>query len=145
MNIRKATYKETQKILAHSFDVFNEATVGYAKLNRDKVRQLVTPFLNDGGYYLVYVEKNTIQGWVGIGQSIDVYTDDMIGIIAEIYVLPRYRKKGIAAKLCEEALSLFKEEGYNKVQLNVFEGNRAKHLYKKLGFQAVSTIMERSL
>jgi ribosomal protein S18 acetylase RimI-like enzyme len=38
-----------------------------------------------------------------------------------------------------------KEKGYKKVQLNVFSGNRAKHLYQNLGFQEVSTLMEKKL
>ena len=145
MTIRKATYRETQKILNHSVKVLKEATMGYIQANREIAFQMVSPFLSDGGHYLVYTENNAIQGWIGVGKANDYYSDEMIGIIPEIYVLPQYRKQGIAEKLCEEALRQLKEKGYKKVQLNVFSGNHAKHLYQKLGFQEVSTLMEKNL
>ena len=145
MTIRKATYSETQKILNHSLDVLKEATMGYIEARREIAIQMVSPFLSDGGHYLVYIENNVIQGWIGVGKTIDYYSEEMIGNIPEVYVLPQYRKQGVAEKLCEEALRQLKEKGYKKVQLNVFSGNHAKHLYQNLGFQEVSTLMEKKL
>lgn len=145
MTIRKATYNETQKILNHSLVVLKEATMGYVEPSREKARQLVSPFLSDGGYYLVQIENNVIQGWIGVGGTMDYYSDQMVGIIPEVYVLPQFRKQGVAEKLCKEVFRQLKEEGYKKVQLNVFSGNHVKHLYQKLGFQEVSILMERNL
>jgi ribosomal protein S18 acetylase RimI-like enzyme len=145
MTIRKATYSEIQKILNHSLDVLKEATMGYVEVRREIAFQMVSPFLSDGGYYLVYIENHVIQGWIGVGRTIDFHSEEIIGIIPEIYVLPEYRKQGVAEKLCEEALRHLKEKGYKKVQLNVFSGNHAKHLYQNLGFQEVSTLMEKKL
>lgn len=141
MKIRKATYRETQKILDHSLEVLKEASMGYVKPTKEKARQMVYPFLSDG-YYLVYKEDHVIKGWIAIASTIDYYTDNTIGIIPELYVLPAYRKQGVAEKLCKEALHCLKEEGHTKVQLNVFSGNQIKHLYQKLGFQEISTLME---
>ncbi|UOR13498.1 GNAT family N-acetyltransferase [Halobacillus amylolyticus] len=145
MSIRKATYSETQKILGHSLEVLKEATMGYVDPVPDKVQQMVAPFLLDGGYYLVDCHNNVIQGWIGVGRTTDYYTDEMVMFIPEIYVLPQYRNQGVAEKLCKEVVRHLKDEGYKKIQLNVFSGNHVKHLYQKLGFQEVSTLMELKL
>jgi ribosomal protein S18 acetylase RimI-like enzyme len=145
MTIRKATYSETQNILDHSLDVLKEATMGYVEARREIAFQMVSPFLSNGGYYLVYMENHVIRGWIGVGRTVDYYSEEMIGFIPEIYVLPQYRKQGVAEKLCEEALRHLKEKGYQRVQLNVFSGNHAKHLYQNLGFQEVSILMEKNL
>lgn len=144
MAIRKATYREMQKISSHYAEVLKEATMGYLEAKRELAHQMVTPFLSGGGYYLVFIENNAIQGWIGVGKTLDYYSDKIVGIIPEIYVLPQYRKRGVAEKLCEEALRQLKDKGYKKVQLNVFSGNHAKHLYQNLGFQEVSTLMEKN-
>ena len=145
MTIRKATYSETQTILDYALVVLEEATMGSVKQSPEKALQWVSPFLSDGGYYLVHIENNVIQGWVGVGRTFDFNTEEMVGFIPEIFVLPQYRKQGIAEKLCMEAFSKLKEQGYKKVQLNVFSGNPVKNLYYKLGFQDVSTLMQKDL
>src|SRR5699024_8814924 len=109
-------------------------TLGYVKPSLEKAYHMVSPSLSDGGYYLVHTEKSVIQGWIGVGHSYDFYTDEMVGVITELYVLQAYRTQGIAEKLCKEALKQLKDSGYKNVQLNVFNGNGAKHLYEKLGF-----------
>ncbi|SNZ09446.1 Ribosomal protein S18 acetylase RimI [Terribacillus aidingensis] len=145
MSIRRATHTETQTIWNYSFNVFNEATMGYGKLTSDKVLQMAASFLHNGGYYLVHNENNIIQGWIGVARIVDYYKNDMAGFIFEIYVLPYFRKQGVAEKLCEAAFRQLSAEGLNKVQLNVFAGNRAKHLYQKLGFQEISSLMEKKI
>lgn len=145
MRIRKATHSETQKILNQSLEVLKEATMGYVVQKQEKALEMVSPFLSNGGYYLVYVEDNVVGGWIGVGSTTNFYTDETVGIIPEIYVLPEYRERGVAKILCTEALKQLKDDGHKKVQLHVFSGNHIKHLYQKLGFQDVSTLMERNL
>ncbi|MBS4223119.1 GNAT family N-acetyltransferase [Bacillus sp. FJAT-49682] len=145
MTVRKATQRETQKILQHSEKVMEEATMGYVKPQKDKAYQMVLSYFDEGGFYLVYAKNNNIQGWIGIGRAMDSFADEMVGLIFEIFVLPKYRKQGIAEKLFFEAFEYLKEEGCKIVQLNVFAENPAKHLYQKLGFREISTIMERQL
>lgn len=145
MTIREATYNETQEIVSYAPIVFKEATMGYVESRRDKAVQVASSFLLGGGYYLVHEENNVIQGWVGVGDTFNYYMEEVTGFISEIYVLPQYRKQGLAGKLCKEVFRELKEKGYKKVQLNVFSGNRAKDLYLKLDFQEISTVMERDL
>jgi ribosomal protein S18 acetylase RimI-like enzyme len=145
MSIRRATYEETQRILNYHLEVLKEATMGYVKPSREKAIEMMTPFLNGGGYYLVRVKNNAIQGWVGLGRIIDQNTDEVVGFINEMYVLPAYRKQGAAKKLCRAAFIKLRAEGFKKVQLNVYAGNHAKQLYEKLGFKDVSTLMSKNL
>lgn len=145
MTIRRATYEETQRILNYHLEVLKEATMGYVKPSREKAVEMMTPFLNGGGYYLVREKNNVIQGWVGLGRVIDLNTDEEVGFINEMFVLPPYRNQGAARKLCKAAFIQLRAEGHKKVQLNVYAGNHAKHLYEKLGFQDVSTLMTKNL
>lgn len=145
MTIRKATRRETQQIVGHSLYVLKEASMGHIPPKQEKALQMVTPFLADGGYYLVYKKGNDIQGWIGVGRTTDYYTDKLVGMIPELYVLPQYRNRGIAEKLCNEALKSLREAGFSSVQLNVFAGNAIKSFYQKLGFKDVTTLMEMDL
>lgn len=145
MVIRTATKRETQHIVSHSLDVLKEASMGYIPAKKEKARQMNTSFLTGDGYYLVSIENDKLQGWIGVGSTIDPYTDKPVGIIPELYVLPPYRNQGIAEKLCVEALNRIRKSGSTAVQLNVFAGNAIKQLYQKLGFQDVATLMEKRL
>ncbi|MEN2767645.1 GNAT family N-acetyltransferase [Ornithinibacillus xuwenensis] len=142
MTIQSATYNETQFILNHAINVFTESTVGHIEPSWDKALQSVSLFLNNGGYYFINTENNKIKGWIGIGVTYDSYTDKEIGFIQELYVLPEYRNAGIARELCKEATIHLKQQGCQEIQLNVFVGNGAKNLYRKLGFQDLYTTMK---
>jgi ribosomal protein S18 acetylase RimI-like enzyme len=139
MTIRKATYQETQEILSYSQNVAKESTMGLVDA------PLVFPTSEDDGYYLVYSENNVIKGWIGIASTLNYYDGEIVGIISEVYVIPQYRRNGIARQLCIEGVNDLKERGHLKVQLNVFEGNGAKQLYQKLGFREVSILMEKNM
>ncbi|MEV3572401.1 hypothetical protein ABND46_07010 [Paenibacillus larvae] len=41
----------------------------------EKVRQLVGPILEKGGYYFVAVEEDQLTGWVLVGSSQDPFTE----------------------------------------------------------------------
>ncbi|MFD1849663.1 GNAT family N-acetyltransferase [Oceanobacillus bengalensis] len=145
MTIRKATYNDIKVILSHSMEVLRESTNERITPTQRNADKMVSPFMADGGSYLIYIENDEIKGWIGIGSIFDYYLEKVIGYISELYVMPLYRGHGIAEKLCKEALTKLREEGYTNVQLNVFSGNQAKKLYKKLGFQEVSTLLEIDL
>ncbi|WP_232824029.1 MULTISPECIES: GNAT family N-acetyltransferase [Paraliobacillus] len=145
ININKATYSEIQTIVNHAPVVLKEATMGYGKPSQEKAHRIVSNFLASGGYYMVYSKDGYINGWIGVGESFDYYSNKLIGHISEVYVLPPYRRKGIAKQLCKEVFKRLKAQGYHDIQLNVFSGNHAKYLYQSLGFREVSTLMERNL
>jgi ribosomal protein S18 acetylase RimI-like enzyme len=142
MTISKATYQENQEILTYSQKVFKESTMG---LVDNQELPLMSFFSEGDGYYLVFSENNVMRGWLGLTSTFNFYDGEMVGMISEVYVIPEYRRKGIAKQLCIEGIKNLKEQGLQKVQLNVFAGNGAKQLYQKLGFQEVSVLMEKKI
>ncbi|MCH1627383.1 GNAT family N-acetyltransferase [Ferdinandcohnia quinoae] len=145
MHFRKATSGETHQILKLSSEVAYEASIGYVSRKSEYPSQMTMSFLSRGGYYLVAVEDDIIKGWILLGESLNTFENEMIGFISELYVIPKHRKQQLGYELMRNALSVFKQNNIHKVQLNVFEGNLAKNLYKKMGFQEISTLMEISL
>lgn len=60
-----------------------------------------------------------------------------------IFVLPDWRRKGIAKALITEALTFLKEKGKSQATLGVFGDNRkAISLYQSLGYRMFYTIIE---
>ncbi|WP_117169594.1 GNAT family N-acetyltransferase [Paraliobacillus sediminis] len=145
MAIRKATHRETQTIVNHAPIVLTEATMGYGEPSPEKARRIVSNFLANGGYYMIYTKDNYIHGWIGVGENFDYYSNKLIGHISEVYVLPSCRGLGVAKKLCNEVFKLLEAQGYTEVQLNVFSGNNAKYLYENIGFHDISTLMYKNL
>ena len=55
--------------------------------------------------------------------------------ISVVYVISEFRQQGIATALVQEALRLACDQGCQEADLNVlFNNEKARHLYKKLGF-----------
>ncbi len=141
MTIRSATYEEIVLIKSYGEKVRDEASMGYLK-NSTVAQEELQAFNN----YLVSVNhKGRLEGWILIGESMDYYHNDPVGIILELYVFKSHRNKGLGKKLTKAALSYFKQIGLRRVHLNVFAGNHAKKLYEKLGFADVSTLMEKKI
>ncbi|WP_158541081.1 GNAT family N-acetyltransferase [Sporosarcina sp. BI001-red] len=145
MEIRMATEMETLEILSHWQTVMSEATVGYLDRKKESELTPLAPFFYNNFDYLVFLEKGTVQGWIGVGEIRDAYMEGSKGFISELYVLPAFRNQGVGRKLCQEAIKKFNKENYRSVQLNVFKGNEAKCLYENLGFSEVSCLLELSL
>ncbi|MDO8571585.1 MAG: GNAT family N-acetyltransferase [bacterium] len=69
-----------------------------------------------------------------------------IGVVNEIYILPEYRKQGIARKLLEEIDNWFKKKNLHHSQLFVHGSNiSAQKTWKALGFKSYMSAMHRSL
>ncbi|ARF68796.1 hypothetical protein B7C51_14860 [Paenibacillus larvae subsp. pulvifaciens] len=52
-----------------------EGTLGRVNPADEKVRQLVVPILEKGGYYFVAVEEDQLAGWVLVGSNQDPFTE----------------------------------------------------------------------
>lgn len=83
--------------------------------------------------YLAAYSKARIIGYCGIWISFD--TADLCNMA----VLPEYRKKGVADRLLQEAVSLVSQKAVKRIVLEVRESNEAairlyqKHNFKKIG------------
>ncbi|APH06870.1 GNAT family N-acetyltransferase [Bacillus weihaiensis] len=145
MIIQKATYEETNTLLHLTIDVMGESTMGYAKTDINSGLNMFVPLLNSGSYYLIAKEYNEIAGWVLLGPDYNPINFVKTGSITSLFVMPSFRHMGLGETLMRKALQQLKTEGYEKVILNVYEGNPAKRLYEKVGFSPLSTVMELTI
>lgn len=134
MEIRKPNITELESILKRSPQALFEGTLGRVRPTDEKIKQLVEPLLEKGGYYLIAAEEEKLMGWILIGPSKDQFSDEMIGFIYELYVTQEFRGKGISKHLMQRAIEHLKAEGYSEIRLAVFVENHAIHLYKQMGF-----------
>ncbi|MBZ5750043.1 GNAT family N-acetyltransferase [Metabacillus rhizolycopersici] len=143
--IRKSSPIETNMLLEMTLNVMSESSMGFVKNNPQLGLNVFVPYLNNGAYYLVAIDKTMIVGWVLIGPDFNPLNTQNTGSILSLYVFPLYRKKGVGKQLMIRAFDEFKKQGFQKIQLNVYADNPAKQLYKRLGFSDVSSVMEIEL
>lgn len=145
MTIRKANATETDYILMLSGSILSESSMGYLPNHIENSYFILSPIIQNGGYFLIDEEKRILKGWILLTKDRNQLTDKTIGHIQQLYVYPSYRKMGIGKSLMKEAIRNLSEQNVDTIQLNVFTGNPAKALYKTLGFKKISTVMELNL
>jgi ribosomal protein S18 acetylase RimI-like enzyme len=128
-----------------SLNVMSESSMDFVQNDVQSGLNIFLPFLNSGGYYLIALENTMIAGWVLIGPDFNPINIQKTASVISLYVLPPYRKLGLGKQLMLHALHEFKNQGFKKVQLNVYTGNPAKLLYEQLGFNDISNVMELDL
>jgi ribosomal protein S18 acetylase RimI-like enzyme len=85
-------------------------------------------------------------GGLWMGNAIDQVTGERYAHIFLLYVIPEYRRRGIATALIHQAQSWAISRGDRQIGLQVFNSNQpALHLYHRLGFQTHSLLMLKSL
>jgi len=95
-----------------------------------------SPSLRDALHGFIWEEDGTPAGMVNISR--DGSTDDWA--IANVGVLPEFRRRGIARKLVEAAIGLAREHRAEHILLDVISGNTpAYDLYVALGFAHFSS------
>ena len=69
-------------------------------------------------------------------------TDDTVGAIAGIGVLPKNRGRKIGLKLLKHAIEFFKDKNIEKIVCEVYEHNQASmNLFKCLGMEIVGEMI----
>ncbi len=77
-----------------------------------------------------------------LGNAVDQVTGQHYAHVFMLYVLPDYRRQGIATALLEEAQRWSQTRGDRQIGLQVFPQNTAAlNLYQKLGFIPHSVMM----
>ena len=93
------------------------------------------------GYYGYLTEKQELVGNIHLADEW-IYKKRHITTLNELYVLPDFRRRGIAAELINHCFNLLKTIlSKEQIELHVNSNNhQALKLYQKLGFIQVATI-----
>ncbi|WP_093293610.1 GNAT family N-acetyltransferase [Thermoactinomyces sp. DSM 45892] len=145
MEIRKPNDSELKDIILLSPQAVFDGTLGKVKPTNEKIKHLVEPLLEKGGYYLIATENEKIMGWILLGVSKDQFTEKMHGFIYELFVREEFRGNGISKWLLRTAFEHLRQDGYSEVRLSAFVGNKAIKLYEKMGFNIRTVSMSLSL
>lgn len=135
--IMKLWIKFQEEHLKYGIDIIIEAR---AKQAEQKIRRDF-----DKIKILVVVEKSKIIGF-GIANVVNAKNKGFknnFGYISEVYVLPKYRGKGIGTKLINGLIKWLKPKKIKKIDIVVFIDNPAKKLYEKIGFKPIKQTMSK--
>ena|SRR3989338_10357652 len=93
------------------------------------------------GFYGYINQENSLSGYIHLANEW-IFKRRHIVTFNELYVLPDFRRQGIAAELINHCLTLLKNiPDKEQVELHVnSENHQAIKLYQKLGFVQVATL-----
>jgi ribosomal protein S18 acetylase RimI-like enzyme len=138
-NFIEATLSDYKQLLplVNAFELDNQVNYqSIEKINQTKVisdnKKYLKKYLQDKMCkYIIVKENENVLGYIFL--SIDE-THLGEGYINELYVLPNYRKKGIATKFINMGLQWLKVNKVTEINITVNRKNKnASNLYKKLG------------
>jgi GNAT superfamily N-acetyltransferase len=107
-----------------------------AELKADNLKCLIAEAADSNRIGLGGARINTLEG---------VFAPTKIIHIGILFVLPSFRRKGVASKLISEMLDWGKSAGGDYFDLNVLVGNPARSLYQKFGFSDAAINMIRPI
>jgi GNAT superfamily N-acetyltransferase len=136
MHIRPATVGDLEAIVVHRVAMFRD--IGYSEEVLSHVesvsRDLLGPALEDGSYYslLAEIEDNGVVGGAGVLILPWPGYQPRRAWIQNVYVLPAFRRRGIARQMMQTLLAWCRAEGLDSVSLHA--SDEGLPLYIQLGF-----------
>jgi GNAT superfamily N-acetyltransferase len=136
MHIRPATVGDLEAIVAQRVAMFRDT--GYSEEVLSHVesvsRDLLGPALEDGSYYslLAEIEDNGVVGGAGVLILPWPGHQPRRAWIQNVYVLPAFRRRGIARQMMQTLLTWCRAEGLDSVSLHA--SDEGLSLYIQLGF-----------
>jgi GNAT superfamily N-acetyltransferase len=108
-------------------------------LKFEDARSRLSDFLRQGNYFVLVarMESGEISGFVTIYESFALYAEGAFGSIAELFVRPEYRSRGIGRHLCEAAKEFGAKRGWRRLEVTTLplpEFNRTLGFYERQGF-----------
>jgi ribosomal protein S18 acetylase RimI-like enzyme len=141
--IRRASVADAAEILVHRREMFRD--MGYTDADRLRVMaETSLPFLEaaleEDHYRAWFVE--TADGRIVAGAGLHIsdllshpnLPDDVRrAYVYNLYVVPEFRRQGLARRLMEEVIAHCRQEGIGTVWLHASDDGR--NLYENLGFE----------
>jgi GNAT superfamily N-acetyltransferase len=108
-------------------------------LKFEDARSRLSDFLRQGNYFVLVarMESGEISGFVTIYESFALYAEGAFVSIAELFVRPEYRSRGIGRHLCEAAKEFGAKRGWRRLEVTTLplpEFNRTLGFYERQGF-----------
>ncbi|MFS8355191.1 GNAT family N-acetyltransferase [Bacillus nitratireducens] len=132
--IKQASKNDLNEILVRSNNALYEGTAKTFKPTDERVKDIVQTTLEQGAYYLVSKDDDNLKGWILIGSGKDYFSQESVGFIYELYILPEYRGQKLSKKLMKAGIDELFLKGHKEIRLNVHVKNFARELYKEFGF-----------
>jgi len=130
--VRRAERADVEEVgrLLHDFNSeFDEPTPGPAAL-AERTRQLL-----DAGDTVVLLAGDGPDGLAVLRLRLGIWTDGLECYLAELYVVPDRRGRGLGRALMEAAMDAARAEGATYMELGTAEDDvAARALYESLGF-----------
>lgn len=134
MNIKKVSVNQLEDALI----VFDQYMVFYKQPSApDKYRPYLHERLsnNEATVFVAYNSDNQPIGFVLNYHSFSSVSLGKILVLNDLFVIPSYRKQGVAKNLIERCIALAKEVGAIRVDLaTAIDNVSAQVLYEKIGF-----------
>ncbi len=111
-------------------------------------KYILSVYEEDENQILIAENDDKIVGFIKIKtfETLPLVSNIKCSLIGLMYVLPEFRRLGIASTLMNRVFEYVKSKGVTHVRLNVMESNiPAYNLYEKMGFVDYSIIMMKQL
>lgn len=96
-------------------------------------------YISNGLYHIMAAfDEDRVIGFGAICESRSLYAKGAFGIIQELYIMPRYRSKGVGKSLIDEIIKYSKSRGWKRLELctpPVPEFDRTVEFYQSNGFE----------
>jgi ribosomal protein S18 acetylase RimI-like enzyme len=137
--------KEDDEFLFSLYASANEETLGFVDWESEAIQKLLRmQYRLQQAHYGRYSAETEVAIVVLDGEPIGRFDTQRSSAgfrLIDIALLPTHRGRGMGRRLIQDLLALARVEG-KPVRLQVKRGNRAAHLYARLGFKRVSESSE---
>ena len=149
--IRIAKLEDLETINNYWWDLITEQNnfddrIVDTEINKHRSMNFLRERIVQGGMYVAENMHSEIIGLGSIAQDLH-FLQSQINVwnLADIWVRPEYRRRGIASKIVIHLEKIAFEKGAEEVRLNVYSNNiSANKLYSSIGYSSKINIFSKS-